>query len=150
MKNKNLIIVIVGIVALAIGGGAGFFAGTKYQQSKVSSQRQQFANGNFQREMMGRSGNVQGESAIRGEVISKDNNSITIKMQDNSTKIVVLSSSTTISKSTQGSADDITQGENVMAFGTTNSDGSITAQSVQINPQGFGPRASASPTPQSR
>ncbi len=148
LKNKNLILIIVVALALLIGGGTGFFAGTKYQQSKTPQRTN--ANGMFQRGMgMGRFGGMNG-MAVRGEIISKDDKSITVKMTDGSTKIVILSSSTMIGKTTTGSTTDLTNGAIVIVFGTTNSDGSVTAQNVQIgNGLMFGgPRPSASPMPQ--
>ena len=69
---------------------------------------------------------------VRGQIISADNNSITVKMQDGSSKIVAISDKTTINKSTQGSKTDLTNGQEVTAFGTKNSDGSITAQIVSL------------------
>jgi hypothetical protein len=55
-------------------------------------------------------------------------------MQDGSSKIVYFSDSTMIGKSTQGAASDLNTGEQVMANGTSNPDGSITAQNIQIRP----------------
>ncbi|EKD67236.1 MAG: hypothetical protein ACD_48C00525G0002, partial [uncultured bacterium] len=52
----------------------------------------------------------------------------------NSSKIVVLSGTTTYAKSTDGSQTDLKVGDRVNAFGTTNTDGSVTAQSIQLNP----------------
>ncbi len=144
LKNKNLI--IIGVVALLIGGGAGFFAGTKYQQSKTVSQRST-ANGNPGGRMMGRFGNANG-MAVRGQIISADKGSITVKMQDGSTKIVILGSSTMVGKTSTGSVSDLTNGSTVIVFGATNSDGSITAQNIQVgNGVTFGPRESGSPMP---
>lgn len=150
-KNKNLLLVIVGVVALIIGGGIGFFGGTKYQQSKTQTRFTQFANGgNFMGRtgMNGRFGTGGANAmAVRGEIISADTNSITVKMSDGSTKIVVLGSSTMIAKTTTGSTSDLTNGANVIVFGTTNSDGSVTAQNIQIGNSPFGLRGSSSPTP---
>ena len=123
MKNKNII--ITGIIALLIGGGVGFFGGMKYQQSKTLGR----ATGMFQRGTGLR--NMNG-MAVRGQIISADTNSITVKMPDGSTKIVILSSTTMIGKTTTGSATDLTTGVNVIVFGNTNSDGSVTAQNVQV------------------
>jgi hypothetical protein len=144
--NKNIIIVGIGIVALLIGGGAGFFGGMQFQKGKTPVRGQFGANGTFTRGA-GRGG--ANGMAVRGQIISADNNSVTVKMMDGSTKIVILSSNTMIGKTTSGSASDLTNGSNVTVFGTTNSDGSITAQNVQVGNGmlfGGGPRPSGNPS----
>jgi hypothetical protein len=69
-----------------------------------------------------------------GEIVSMDANSVTIKLQDGSSKIINLSSSTTYSKTDTASKTDLKTGDRIAAFGTPNSDGSITAQNIQVNP----------------
>lgn len=125
MKNNFVITIIVAIV---VGAGA-FFGGMKYQQSKV--QTTSSANGQF-----GQRGNrnANGARATQGQIISADANSITVKLQDGSSKIVIYSDTTQISKSDKATKDDLKTGENVAVFGTTNSDGSVTAQTIQLNP----------------
>ena len=56
-------------------------------------------------------------------------------MQDGSSRIVILSASTDINKATKATKEDLKTGERVAVFGTQNADGSVTAQSVQLNPQ---------------
>lgn len=56
-------------------------------------------------------------------------------MQDGSSKIVLFSDFTTYNKTSEGSKSDLKVGEKIAVFGTDNSDGSVTAQSVQLNPQ---------------
>ena len=128
MKNNMIIIVIV--VALVVGAG-GFFAGMKYQQSKSPAGRF----GNFQNARNGNTGQrAQGFRPVNGEIISSDDKSITVKLQDGSSKIVLLTDTTSINKSSEGSKSDLKLGEKVAVFGTENSDGSVTAQNVQLNP----------------
>ena len=135
--------ILIGIIALLVGGGAGFFGGMQYQKSKAP---QRMANATFFQGGNGaRRGGPNG-MAVRGQIISSDNNSITVKMMDGSTKIVILSGSTQIGKSTTGTISDLTNGANVTVFGSTNSDGSVTAQNVQVgNGVMFG-RPSSSPS----
>ena len=59
--------------------------------------------------------------------MSKDAQSVTVKLSDGSTKIVFYSASTTVSKSATGTAADLTAGTGVIVTGTTNPDGSVTA-----------------------
>lgn len=124
--NKNLIItVLVAVVA----AGAGFAGGIKYIQSQRASFRGQFANGQVRGQFTGR----QGFRPVAGEVLSVDDKSLTVKLPDGSSKIVVLSGTTVVSKSDTAAASDIKVGDRVGVFGTDNSDGSVTAQSVQLN-----------------
>jgi hypothetical protein len=53
-------------------------------------------------------------------------------MQDGSTKIVLVSATTQITKSATGTQADLKTGENVVVTGTPNSDGSLTATNVQL------------------
>ena len=132
--NKNVLVTIVLVVV--IGAGA-FFGGMKYQQSKRVT-RGNFAVGQFGPGGQGtnRQGGQNGQNfrPVSGDVISKDDKSITVKQADGSSRIVIYSQSTEFLKSTTGSVDDLKTGDRVMVVGTTNSDGSVTAQNVQINP----------------
>jgi transcription elongation GreA/GreB family factor len=47
---------------------------------------------------------------VGGEILSKDATSLTLKMQDGSTKIVLISPSTQVMKNTEGTADDLVVG----------------------------------------
>lgn len=137
MRNNNLIVTI--IIAVAIGI-AGFFGGMIYQQNKTSKiAAQQDITGNargFTRgQNAGRLGaGNRGINGAFGQIVTIDANTMTIKMQDGSSKIVNLSSTTTISKTDTALKTDLKAGVQVAVMGTTNSDGSITAQNVQLNP----------------
>lgn len=71
---------------------------------------------------------------VNGEIIEVNDKDITVKLSDNSSKIVHLSDSTILNKSSEGVKSDLKVGEKIAAFGTENSDGSVTAQNIQINP----------------
>lgn len=130
--NKNIALVVL-LVALAAGGG--FFTGMKYQESKIPSFAGRFRNGGPNGSGGPNGGqNRFGGRPVTGEIINSDNKSITVKLQDGSSKIVLLSSNTSINKATQGSVADLTTGITAATFGIENSDGSITAQNIQINP----------------
>lgn len=167
MSNKTIIPIIV-LTALIFGGG-GFYGGMKYNQSKNSQvdfsaqggsalggrdfgnltpeqmqQRfQQMGVNGGARPRQGSGG--QGGGFATGEVISKDDKSITVKTPvlgqnanssgQGSTKIIFYSSSTEIGKSVSGDAADLEVGKTVTINGSANSDGSITAQSIQIRPE---------------
>ena len=143
---KKLLLVIVA-VAVAIGGGS-FYGGMKYAENKNS--RGQFSRAGFenpsleerQRRLQELGANAGGARLrqglggqggfVGGEIISKDEKSITVKLQDGGSRIIFLSDSTQVSKSTQGSLNDLAVGTQISANGSQNSDGSITAQTIQI------------------
>ncbi len=150
MKKTLPVIIIV----LLVGAGA-FYAGTRYQQGNppaggpagnlnaaalsnmTQEQRQQFMQ---QRQQNGGNGtgtvriNRAGGGFTAGEIISKDANSITVKLPDGGSKIIFFSETTPITKSVSGAPADLSTGEQVTISGTANQDGSITAQTIQIRP----------------
>lgn len=132
------ILPVIGLLILV--GGGSFYGGMKYADSKraaaigVRGGAANFRNvaGGAARGT-GAGGNVRGGSAS-GEILSKDNTSLTIKLRDGGSQIVFFSSSTQIMKSSAGTAADLKAGENVVVNGSANSDGSVTAQSIQLRP----------------
>ena len=134
--KSNIIMVL--IVALVVGGG-GFFGGMKYQQSKSprSGNVQFFRNGNVDGNGQFQQRGQQGLRPVSGEIISSDDKSITVKLQDNSSKIILLDDKTTINKTDEATKEDLKTGVTVAAFGIQNSDGSVTAQNIQLNPMTF-------------
>lgn len=141
--KKNILPII--ILAIVVVGAGSFYGGMKYGQSKGSAggglanlsieQRQ----ARFQQ--MGGGANVGSQRAVRnggglamGEIISKDVNSITVKLSDGGSKIAFIATSTQVMKFAAGSLDDLTVGDNISVNGTANQDGSITAQSIQLRP----------------
>lgn len=140
MKNKILIIGIV--VALAVGAG-GFFAGMQYQKSMApdftgrgsGSFRGQFSQGDHQDGENGFRGRFSGQGQpVAGEIIAKDDESITVKGRDGGSKIVFISDETTVAKTEEGNLDDLSEGTQVVVFGSENDDGSVTAHNIQLNP----------------
>ncbi len=131
--NKKTIIVIV--IAAVIAGGAGFYGGMLYGQSTNANSR---ANLNRQGAGLAMGTGQRGGSAQQnggfsgGEIIKKDNNSITVKLTNGSSQIILFSDSTKVGKQAEGSAADLIVGEQVTVTGSKNQDGSLTAQSIQI------------------
>jgi len=135
--------IILIIIALAIIGGGAFYGGMKYGQSKSPSlknlqnlspeQRQQLLQGNIGGSLQKGTGRGVGANFLSGEVISKDEQSLTLKMSDGGSKIIFFSDSTQISKTTEGKIEDIEVGKQIMVSGNQNSDGSYTAKTIQLS-----------------
>jgi hypothetical protein len=151
---KPWLIALVVIVVIAVGVG-GFFGGkavgggtptlaeaTKVLQSATPEEMQQALQGSGgtgglfgDRTGTGRTGGTGAPGAggfVSGSVIAQDSGSITVKLTDGSTKIVLVSGSTSINVSQTGTATDLAVGKDVTVTGSTNSDGSVTATRIQI------------------
>ena len=130
MKN-NLIIAIV--CTAIISGGAGFYGGMKYQTSKnpafVRNLPQNFESRMGQNDQSLRNG---GFRPVSGEILSFDDQSLTVKLADESSKIIILTDTSKINITQEGNTKDLKVGENISVFGQENSDGSVTAQNIQI------------------
>jgi hypothetical protein len=136
-----ILIVIIGV------GAGGFYAGMKYQANKapagltgtnfqnlqnLSPEERQARLQQFGAGMNGARGTRTNGGFVSGEIISKDDKSITVKLQNGGSKIIFLSDSTDITKSAAGALSDLEVGKNIIVNGTANSDGSITAQAIQL------------------
>jgi hypothetical protein len=137
--NNNHKIIFGAIVALVAVGS--FYAGTKYASAGRNNIRANFTRGaEVGMGLSAQTGqaNIQRGArlggAVGGEVISKDDKSITVKNPNGGSKLVFFSTSTEILKSVTGTIEDLSVGTQVSVQGTDNSDGSVTAKSVQIRP----------------
>ncbi len=128
--NKKIGLVVLGIIVLS----TVFFAGDVYGKSKIPARGQ--GNQTFAFNTQGRGmRNVGGMGGfIGGEVISKDDKSITVKLQDGGSKIIFLSTGTKVSKQITGTVSDLAVGTEVSVTGAANADGSVNAETVQIRP----------------
>lgn len=125
--NKNI---IIGGVAVVVLIGGAFYGGIAYA-AYTTPARGQFTADQFGG-MRGTRNGMGGFTA--GQILSKDAQGVTIKMQDGSTKIVFISANTQITKSVSGTSADLAPDTNITVSGSTNSDGSLTAQMIQIRP----------------
>jgi len=141
----NKLITIVIATAVVVGGGA-FFGGMKYAESK--SLRGRVSQADFQNlqnlspeerqqrlQELGANAGAGfrgGGGFTAGEIIARDDKSVAVKLQDGGSKIVFLSDSTEITKSAAGTFNDLEIGNNITVNGTANSDGSVTAQTIQL------------------
>ena len=135
--KKPIMWIIVGVILI----GVSFYAGTKYGGSKTPAAgafSARFAGGVGTTTARGARGGANG-GLVSGSVIAKDDKSITIGLSSGGSQIVFYSASTAVMKTTSSSPTDIAVGTQVSVTGTANSDGTLSAQSVQIRPAGQTP-----------
>ena len=135
-------ILIIALIAVIVVGAGSFYVGMKYAQGKSGrgfanlsdGQRQEFM-ANAGKGLNSQGGGMrQGNNFVSGEIISKDDKSITVKLLNGGSKIVFYSDSTKISEFVDGKLSDLVIGETISVDGSSNEDGSLTAQSIQIRP----------------
>lgn len=126
--SKKIVWIVLGIIVL-IGA---FYGGMVYGKSQTSTPTGTAYAGARTRGAGGATGSFGG--ATIGQIISKDATSITVTLTAGGSKIIFLDNTTPITKQTSGTMSDLTIGTNVMVTGTANTDGSVSAQSVQIRP----------------
>lgn len=134
----------IAIVVVVVVGVISFVGGMKYAGGKSNSQSDfqrfgQMGAGGIGNQGgnrgTGRVGGVgMGGGLVNGEILSKDDQSITVKLRDGGSKIVFYSTSTEISKLVAGTTADLEVDKTVMISGKTNADGSVVAQTVQMRP----------------
>lgn len=139
MKQNTL---IIGLILLLVVGGVSFGAGYKVSDAKKSNStgftRGGNGNGQFGTLRNGTPGSAMvrgGNRQTIGEVISLDDKTMTVKMLDGSSKIVLLSSTMTINRLADAAKSDLKVGSKVAVFGATNSDGSQTATQIELDPR---------------
>ena len=112
-------------------GGIGFMLGTNHGKAQavatMGAGRGSMMNNNQ------RNGAMRG-GFVTGEIIAKDTQSITVKLRDGSSKIIFFTTDTPVLKSVTGATNDLSLGQQIMVTGKTNTDGSITTDSIQIRP----------------
>lgn len=126
--SKHL--VVTGVVALIVGFGVGYLIPHSTAATTASGG---FAgrSGTFTRGGASANG---GNGFLSGTVAKKDSGSITVNMRDGTSRVVLLTPATTVSKSVTGTLQDVGVGSNVIVNGTTNSDGSVSATLIQVRP----------------
>ena len=140
---KNSVIAYI-IIATLIGGAGGFLGGMKFQEQQrpsLSSRtgtrimqgntfQGQNTNGNMP---IGKEGTM--GRPVFGTVTSSDETSVTVSLEDGSSKIIMLSDQTTLTTSQSATKSDLKSGIKVSVIGKENTDGSLTATSIMLNPQ---------------
>ena len=148
-KSKMILSIIVVVVAVLAGFFIGLGVGSSNNTKSANSQfaaAGQGTKGGFSRGT-GSSSRGSFGGSVSGQILSVDANGITVGLTSGGSKIVIIPQSANILKSTQGTSGDLSVGSNVTIQGSTNTDGSVTAQMIQIRPA-MPARPSASSTNQ--
>ena len=134
--------IINAIVVAVVFGGGGYYVGM--QKTAAATTATQGANGAAfagRTGGAGRFGGGAGGGFTGGTILSICNGSLTIQLPSSTstsattgTKIVLFDTTTQVSEMQTVPASKLTIGQNVMVTGATNSDGSVTATSIQVRP----------------
>jgi hypothetical protein len=140
MKNNLMITAIVTIIV----GGLSFWGGMQYQQANTQStgRERQFGSLNGQERPEGfpdgtAPGSKTGTAPVSGEILNLDNQTMTVQTAAGDSKIIIYSGSTNVNKTAEGSTADLKVGEKVMIIGTSDSDGTVTAQTISVGGGGW-------------
>ncbi len=133
MKDFNKKTITITIVLVIVSGVLGFALGkytAKPSFKKIGIEGRMGQDGNIDFSKMG---GRQAGMRFQGEIMSRDGNSMTIRMRDNTgSKNVINPESVNVYKSIRGSMEDLTPGMSISITGKQNTDGSIESQSIQI------------------
>jgi hypothetical protein len=127
MNTKNNII-IGGVVLVILAFAGGMMYGRTHAPVSASMK----VPGNFQSM---RAGSRQMGGMVAGQIISKDDMGVTVKLPTGGSKVILMGTSTPVSKTAAGSYNDIVVGAEVVITGSTNTNGSVNATSVQLRPE---------------
>ena len=147
--NKTIITAI--LVAVVFGGG-GYYFGKQASASATPTGAAAFAGRTGAPGGTGRFGGGAGGGFTTGTIISTGSGTMTIQMPTSTstsattgTKIVILDANTVISELQTVPTTNLAVGQSVTVSGTSNSDGSVTATSIQVRPARAGSPAGGVP-----
>jgi hypothetical protein len=132
-KQKLAASIVVALLAVA---GTSFYGGMTYAKGKpVAGMRgagMQAGQGFTRSQGGSQQGMRDVTGGTMGEVIAKDEKSITVKLSDGGSRIVFYTDKTPVTKSAGASITDVAVGEQVQVTGSANPDGSVSAQSIRL------------------
>jgi len=124
MKKQSIVLIVVLVASLTLGVWGGYMWGRSSNKADQQGIRQG---------MLGRDARVNTlGNTMSGKVISRSESTLTIEQSSGGSRIVLLSGSTTVSKTTSGTFNDILEGSEIMVVGTVGTDGSIVAKNIQV------------------
>ena len=137
-KNKKIGWIVGGVIVLIAAFYGGMVYGGNNVRASINSRGQRGvgaqAFGGGAGATSGFNRGAAGGGFTAGQIIAKDDKSITVSIMGGGSKIIFLDTNTKISKQTDGTAADLAVGTQVLVTGASNTDGSLNAQMVQIRP----------------
>jgi hypothetical protein len=126
--QTHIIWLVIAIVAFV----GGWFIGNGMASSAAGGRGGAFALGSSTR--AGFTGGLRGAGGgfVAGQIMSISSSSLTLALPNGNSEIVFYSGTTSVIKPTPAPVSSLTPGTMVMIGGTANSDGSLTAQSIQV------------------
>jgi hypothetical protein len=122
-------LIVAAVVALAVGGMAGFAIGFKVEQNRIKNQSKD------KRDVAAaRAQGAKRKAQPEGEVTQASPTSITIRTTKGKSRVINLSGSTVIDKTSGGTAADIPTGSKVIVEGKSASGGSFDATEIIVLP----------------
>ena len=146
MNKKNIlsptvIVLLVMLIVAAVSSGIGYKLGNKMSlRGSKEAMMASGVRGEIQGEAKGQNqtkpnaGQMQGTEKrhTEGDISSIDNNTVTVKMADGSSKIVLLLDKTVYSLSSALDKAELSVGQKVNVVGDVNTDGSVSASELRL------------------
>jgi hypothetical protein len=129
---KKYLVHIVWLVIAIVALGGGFFWG---KASGAATRTAGFA-GAYSSSTRRTAGGAAGGGLVTGQIATMDSSSITLQLANGNSEVVFYSTSTPVSEPTMVSVNTLKVGTTIMVGGTSNSDGSLTAQTIQVRAAG--------------
>ncbi|OGH63377.1 MAG: hypothetical protein A2848_01750 [Candidatus Magasanikbacteria bacterium RIFCSPHIGHO2_01_FULL_50_8] len=129
MNKKIVLVSVCGSVVIA---AVLFWAGMQYAKKESTSLRAGMSGRAGQFRARGGGTGATGGEFLSGEILSADEKSITITLQNGGSKIIFFSSSTSVGKTVQGTVSDLSVGSRVTVNGSAANDGTVTAEMIQL------------------
>jgi hypothetical protein len=129
---KKYLVHIVWLVIAIVALGGGYFWG---KASGAASRAAGFA-GAYSSSTRRTASSAAGGGLVTGTIATMGSSSITLQLANGNSEVVFYSTSTPVSEPTVVSADTLKVGIPIMVGGTSNSDGSLTATTIQVRPAG--------------
>ncbi|MCF7860118.1 hypothetical protein K9M09_00655 [Patescibacteria group bacterium] len=134
-----VIVIIVAAISFYSGRMSAAKIGTNTFNNYAGQADRMGAAVNGQGAVMGRAGAGTGTARanmLSGEIMSKDENSLTVKLPDGGSKIVFFSPTTVINQLSTSTLEALNIGQNIVANGNLNSDGSLSALTIESRADG--------------